>query len=356
MFCVASIRHCENRRHPPIILLGCVAVLLTWTGFVNAAGPVHLDFRGRDLDDRLVEALSKADGLSSLSLSDTEIDDRQLSKLQMIPTIESLVLENCKINVVSMKSLSRFPSLRRLDLTGSTVDGRRALKALANFPKLQALILMCNDSDDDDLADIAACVTLRELSVNSPLITNRGLGEIQKLRDLEALAVNGGRLTDDGFAVLRNIPHLRSLSLRGGGLTLRCLDHVAVPDALQFLSLAGVQVPADATDILQKFTGLSELRLCCAVGDREMAAIGRMKKLRALSLAGSDVSPGGVQIIAGCKGLEVLDLRYTSLAQSPAAMKLIRESLPRTAVLPSPATEQPQPGGGREPDESKKAN
>lgn len=67
---------------------------------------------------------------------------------------------------------------------------------------------------DSDFARLGSCWNLKELSLNACLLTNAGMREISRLKELEMLSLAGARFQSANLAYLILMPNLRILDLQ----------------------------------------------------------------------------------------------------------------------------------------------
>lgn len=72
---------------------------------------------------------------------------------------------------------------------------------------------------DDDLALITTLPKLRELYLDSSLITNAGLEHLEKLTALQTLDLQNTAITDEGLLRLKPLAQLKLLLLTGSRVT-----------------------------------------------------------------------------------------------------------------------------------------
>lgn len=110
------------------------------------------------------------------------------------------------------------------------------------------------------------------LDLDSELVTNATLAELNGLRDLHVLHISNTSVTDDGLEALKELPDLRILTLHSAGIS---------DNALRYLS---------------ESTALEELQVSdAAITDSGLEHLKRMHTLRRLYLDGNSVTDAGIQ-------------------------------------------------------------
>ena len=162
-----------------------------------------------------------------------------------------------------------------------------ALSASAS-PSVQYSNGTGRETTNDDLGRVGALTGIKELHVDSSLVSDRGLAHLARLKNLEKLSLNGLDCSDAGFAHLSRLTALRSLSVRpdlncnftGSGLAyLQSLDN------LSKLTLSGARIDDQTVRHLASLRGLRELTLRGTdVTDRAIADLKRLSSLQRLIL------------------------------------------------------------------------
>lgn len=144
------------------------------------------------------------------------------------------------------------------------------------------------ETTNDDLDRLCALTGIKELHVDSSLVSDRGLAHLTRLRNLEKLSLSGIDCSDAGFAHLSRLTALRSLSVRpdpdcdftGSGLAyLQSLDN------LSKLTLSGARIDDQTVRHLSSLTGLRELTLRGTnITDRAISDLKRLRSLQRLIL------------------------------------------------------------------------
>jgi internalin A len=174
---------------------------------------------------------------------------------------------------------------------------------------------------DEDLNYVAEIKTLKRLDLSLTLVTDKGIKELEKLRQLEDLNLETAEaLTDASMNYVKNIPTLRRLNVRGVDITDVGMPAIAQMTGLTSLDLSHTMLEDVGLENLPALTNLEELYLG---GDMitgiNLNFLKLLPKLKKLSLDGIQRRNAGacwtprvtdldLDTIALLSGLEDLDL------------------------------------------------
>jgi internalin A len=174
---------------------------------------------------------------------------------------------------------------------------------------------------DEDLSYVAEIKTLKRLDLSLTLVTDKGIKELEKLRQLEDLDLETAEaLTDASMNYVKNIPALRRLNVRGVDITDVGMPAIAQMTGLTSLDLSHTMLEDVGLENLPALTNLEELYLG---GDMitgiNLNFLKLLPKLKKLSLDGIQRRNAGacwtprvtdldLDTIALLSGLEDLDL------------------------------------------------
>jgi formylglycine-generating enzyme required for sulfatase activity len=228
-------------------------------------------------------------------------------------------------------ALTRVPDLRGLQVQHTGYHPAPAdFAPLARAVKLETLELS-NEAGFDDAAmkHVAGLEKLRRLRLNSGLLTDAGLRELGRLKQLEQLdlrftkvtgasldvlagaplqVLNVDRLDDTAAAHLRLFPRLRELTCRDAVLTKDGLAHFAGLRRLDLLDLSNArQLTDDGFAPLAKLVGLRRLIATGTnLGDQGVRHLAGLNLLTELHLGGSALTDTGMRVIGELVGLNGL--------------------------------------------------
>ena len=174
---------------------------------------------------------------------------------------------------------------------------------------------------DEDLSYVARIGTLKRLDLSFTLVTDKGIKELEQLRQLEDLNLETAEaLTDASMNYVKNIPTLRKLKVRGVDITDVGMPAIAQMTGLRSLDLSHTMLEDVGLENLPALTELEELYLG---GDMitgiNLNFLKLLPKLKKLSLDGIQRRNAGacwtprvtdldLDTISLLSGLEDLDL------------------------------------------------
>ncbi len=223
-------------------------------------------------------------------------------------------------------------------------------------------VLRLRHTADEDLKYLAGLSELRELVLNNAQITDAGLSQLSRLKELRWLNLAGAtKLTDAGlihlsgltnlqrlylFTVpvtgrglvhLKGMVNLRELGLGGTRVTDAGLEHLTQLTTLTHIDINNTPTTGAGLTYLKGLTNLDWLSLSYSISDAGLEHITGLDKLRLLHTGGPEITDAGLLRIAGMTNLENLALLNTKMTgaglKSLAALKhLKRLDLARNAV------------------------
>jgi hypothetical protein len=183
------------------------------------------------------------------------------------------------------------------------------LESLARgCPELAHLDLGHTLVDDEGVEHLKThAERLTSLSLDSRLVTDRGVARIAGLEHLETLDLFSANVTDVATLAFRNMKKLKSLEMCGGNIT-----DVGVARVAQFCA------------------ALERLNLGqnSGVTNRGARAVSTLKHLTALNLTGSKVTDRGIKKFASLKNLTTLAIK-DCVGVTSAAVSRLKRTLPR---------------------------
>lgn len=159
-------------------------------------------------------------------------------------------------------------------------------------PELIGIELHGDQANDANLALVGRLTNLRivVLAPSQPrLVTDAGLRQLTRLRQLEYLGLGGTSVTDRGLELVRHWKHLKRLELPAGTTDAGVAALTACPE-------------------------LEQLRVWPAkITNQGLETIGQLTCLRFLDLNGTRIDDAGLPQLTNLTTLEVLDLRRTQV-------------------------------------------
>jgi hypothetical protein len=213
----------------------------------------HLNVGRTGITGAGLAQLSKLGRLRVLDLSNPVgspkrgIANEHLVHLATLPALRSLVLSyNRRLTTVGFEHLRKLSALTHLDLAGTSVTSND-LAYIGEMTSLRALdlsrsILQEGDAEaitDDGIAHLTKLTGLRTLSLRQTSLSDAGLAQIAKLKQLQTLELSshgdkGSAITDTGLAHLATMKQLRHLHLGHANVTAKGIKRLqqALPDCV----------------------------------------------------------------------------------------------------------------------------
>ena len=198
--------------------------------------------------------------------------------------VQELNLGGAGITDLGVARLSKFPKLTKLELASSGVTNV-GLEVIKDLPELRTLGLSRTKADDRIMATIASHPGIKELNISGTAVTDFGLNELEKLDDLEVLDISSTSITGSGFERFRGHKNLRAVIAQRSSLQ---------NEALKFL----INCPIEVLEI--DLSGVTDLG---------MVHVGKMKKLKKLSMGFSNITDFGIHKLGVMKDLEWVNAR-----------------------------------------------
>ncbi|CCD20324.1 leucine-rich repeat protein (LRRP) [Trypanosoma vivax Y486] len=246
--------------------------------------------RDLDLSHTLVTDVSVNHLGSSLSIVRLYLESckhlTDISPLQHIPTLEVLSICSCRGVSRGVGNLGRLCHLLELDAreTGITSE---CLYHLCRSSSLVKLLLDCCLSLND-VSPLTNLPTLEELSVCDCLEVQKGIETLATLPRLRSLRLKGAQLTDD---------FVRRAASASTFVEIRLYASCCLTDASLFLN----------------FNALEELHLDGCNAIENIGTLGRLQKLRVLSLSNTKVTDKQLFELSCSQSLVRLDLECCRL-------------------------------------------
>lgn len=230
----------------------------------------------------------------------TPIEKCDLSALRKVLTLTEVDAVDCVINDALIETLEFLPDLRRLNLSGTTIDGLRAERK-SGFSALRRLILAKSRITDAQIGNLTNVSGLQLLDVSRTRLEHGTLPWIAKLTALEELNLSGTRIVKEEGS-LGTLVKLKTLRMTD------CRPHASIMESLQGLK------------------GLEELEVKWVIfGGRGEDALTKIVSLRRLNLYGASFSPEKLPALKNLRLLTALDVDTTRNADSDAVLALCRE-------------------------------
>lgn len=296
--------------------------------------------RSKDVDQRILEPISRLTGLEVLCLSQTGVTDKQMHRLKPLQSLRALEFrQEFSLRNAGLAVLKDLPALEYLDLDTATTDvgfkhlgqlqnlrwlrlrtGRTwgpGLAELAHAPRLERLCLWGTTGiSDRQVSYLEGLTRLKSLTLwgTSYPLTDATLASIGKLTSLEELYFIriATKFTDAGLAHLKNLRHLRKVEGLGAPkIGAEGLRHLAELPKLEFIN--DVELSTEAISVLPSFRNLKALHFVGMMPPKgapvplvDISGLANLTGLEDLSLAGDRWAPKDLVVLKSWKELRRL--------------------------------------------------
>ena len=211
-----------------------------------------------------------------------------------------------------LKELEHLKTIKWLYLMASFPN--ESLKNLSALDKLATL--MINDGrgqiTDAGLEELAKLKQLESLGLQGVNITQAGVATLAEMDNLHSLTLPGSKITDTGLKELGRLNNLKVLELSGSKITDAGLGELSGLDKLEYLGLSYALVTDSGLKELSKFKQLSRLSLPHKITDSGLVELLPISKLTELNLVAINITDAGMKELA-----KLIQLRKLNLAGAP---------------------------------------
>jgi len=208
------------------------------------------------------------------------IDDSHVAKDAQGNVIE-LELASPWVTDADMAGVGRLKHLKKLDLSHTRITdvGLEDLKDLENVVELNCYY--AERITENGIAHLKDWKNLQHLNLRGTKVTSRVFAHLARLTNLRSLDLGFTQIEDEGFEQLASLNQLQRLAIGGNRLSGAALPLLRFLPALTELDVGGIQ---------RVDSGLWGL----ALTDENLAWIGQLRQLRALSLASATLADRGI--------------------------------------------------------------
>jgi hypothetical protein len=296
-----------------------------------------LRIRVQDLDGRSLYPLGSVPSLESLDLEEVLLDKDIVPTLGSLVNLRRLKLDNVVFWGGGVRFLSQLESLQELTLHSESLY-EEDLAAIASAPNLQWLSLAYTELhgrvdrlaaatkltyldlsgtkfDADTFTDFSVLDSLETFDVSDTDCTDNTLQFLYGCQSLQALRLNGCQnVTEVGIRALRSHSGIRELDLSYIAADGKVLTTFSECEALEYLSLCGLQVGSQIRAISHIST-LETLELDNAIlHPGALTIVSSMNSLEYLSLLGANVPESELGCLGSLKNLQELHLPAITMA------------------------------------------
>jgi len=207
-----------------------------------------------------------------------------------------------------LKRLAGQDQLRRLELSGTAITsaGLIHLKELKNLERLNICLTAVDDRGFEHLAGLTK---MRRMVVCASKITGAGFQHLQGMKELESINLHSAPASDAGLEAIGKLTSLRRLEIVHTHVTDAGLKHLASLVHLQQLHVHGPETTAAALPFLGQLKEMYQLDVYDrAASNQTLEQIGKLPRLRFLTLPIGTFDDDGVKHLAGLSTLEELGL------------------------------------------------
>jgi formylglycine-generating enzyme required for sulfatase activity len=292
------------------------AVLAAIGDFNNAEGALLKARFPRTPDMELFRRLPDLIGLAEIEFPiSTQLSPEQLDVLTRVPDLRGLQVQHTGYHPApaDFAPLARAVRLETLELSNEAGFDDAAMKHVAGLEKLRRLRLNSGLLTDAGLRELGRLKQLEQLDLRFTKVTGASLAV---LAGAPLQVLNVDRLDDAAAAHLRLFPRLRELASRDAAMTAAGFAQLAGLRRLEYLDLPNARQLVDAG----------------------FAPLAGLVSLRRLVATGTGLGDQGVRHLAGLNGLTELQLGSSALTD--AGMRALGELVAlNTLVVSSDATQ-----------------
>lgn len=197
--------------------------------------------------------LSGLQNLEYLDASAVSISDEGLKHIAALKQLKTLKFAGGAATFTGTTEIAKLDQLEELVASGIRND--QAIKEFANLNNLRRLQLDNSDFGDESAKAFTALSQLKILHVYGTKVTDEGLAELAKLKQLEELKI-GYRITDIGVNALAGNNNLQVLSVwNSSGVTDASVPILMTLKGLRELDIGNTRITPKGQNQLRKAFG-----------------------------------------------------------------------------------------------------
>ena len=248
------------------------------------------------ITDNGLRHIAKLKNLETLIMPDTGITDRGLRHLQDMHSLRELWLDFLPLTddgVAYLKDLKKLRVLRFFQ--GKITDvGMQYIRDMTDLEDLQLGRAEITDKSMPIIGNMTKLKTL-DLRVN---VTDKGLEQLKKLKDLNWLCLNQTKVTDAGMQNLAELTKLEWLMLEDTPVTAKGLAKLSALPSVTTLYLSGTNINDEAISQIVKLPKLERLKVNQTLTtDRGLTRLAQIQSLKEVEVRRTLVTLYGVRQI-----------------------------------------------------------
>lgn len=311
----------------------------------------ELDVHGTALSDDGLRHLAGLTKLKKLNLMGTAVTDAGMPSLAGLTNLEEINLYRTKVSNAGLEPLRRMKKLVEADLrysrvTQGGIDALRAAlpsvtllynqqaaraatkapvgsglaewvrslggKAVLEGGAIVEVSLAQTPVTDAQLARLAEATALRKLNLEATELGDAGMKQVARLASLEELNISSTSVSDTGLAELAPLKKMRRLTMANTYIEGAGLEAV---QGLEQLDAHGSPLVNSAVVLLGRMRGLRWLSLA-QTDISDGVPLDVLKTVTHLDLAGTDLTDAGLKPVASLTQLHELILREARLTDA----------------------------------------
>lgn len=206
-----------------------------------------------------------ANALQSLDLQDCPAGDAGMEHIAHLTGLFELSIDNCLVGPEGYRKLRRLTSLREVSIIATTLGdagrsfiGQQTFLAaidadradlndawLIGLPPMERLTFLSMDSTeaitDTGIAEIAKHRNLQSLFLSYTALTDEGLKKVQGIKSLKRVWMEGTKITDAGMEGFRQIPNVEEIGIAYTGVTNDGLMRLSDISSLKKIGIKGCE-------------------------------------------------------------------------------------------------------------------
>lgn len=256
------------------------------------------------ISDETLKSLRGFDELEWLAIYGGSLSDASLEHLGKLPALTRLNMPLNGLSEEGFRRLGRLTGLKSLSV--NVIPDKASAAHLTSLRQLETLSLYGETIDDDSLEMVGSLAALRELRIGGASIQGPGMVHLEKLKKLEQLRITScSDISHEGMRVLGQLPSLKYLEVYRSSTGGWC-DALSDAKSLESLYLGSAGIIAS-----------------------DIKHLGRLTRLKHLSLSGAEMTDSDLQHLYGMKELQSLTLPKEI---TDAGIKRIQAKLPECKV------------------------